>query len=63
MKIYNVVVTPERSYKIKGDGIGYCSDNGIIEIYANKDGVCGSYTVAEINMNSIIGIFEDSGEE
>ena len=63
MKIYNVVVTPEHSYKIKGDGIDCYSDNGIVEIFAHKDGACGSNVVAEINMHNIIGIFEDSGEE
>lgn len=61
MNIYKIIIDKEHSYKIKGDGIDRVGDEMIAEIYG-KDGD-GFTTLAQVNLNNIVGIFCEGEEE
>ena len=61
MNIYEIIIDKEHSYKIKGDGIDRFGDEMITEIYRKDGDRC--ITVAQVNLNNIVGIFCEGEEQ
>jgi hypothetical protein len=64
MKVYEVIVDIDHRYTVKGDMIDMYTENRIADILAYRSkGYSDTYTVAKINLDKVIAVFEVQSNE